>query len=87
MTEPNKERLHLFFNDEDLLFADGFDASIIGLDTNSMRVVYSKQKMIDGLVDGGMDLDEAMEYLEFNTWCAYVGDKTPIYVDEIDCFE
>jgi len=87
MTEPNKERLLLFFDDEDLLFADGFDASIIGLDTNSMRVVYSKQKMIDGLVDGGMDLDEAMEYLEFNTWCAYVGEKTPIYVDEIDCFE
>jgi hypothetical protein len=87
MTEPNKERLLLFFDDEDLLFADGFDASIIGLDTNSMRVVYSKQKMIDGLVDGGMDLDEAMEFLEFNTWCAYVGEKTPIYVDEIDCFE
>jgi hypothetical protein len=87
MTEPNKERLLLFFDDEDLLFADGFDASIIGLDTNSMRVVYSKQKMIDGLVDGGMELDEAMEFLEFNTWCAYVGEKTPIYVDEIDCFE
>jgi hypothetical protein len=87
MTEPNKERLLLFFDDEDLLFADGFDASIIGLDTNSMRVVYSKQKMIDGLVDGGMDLDEAMEFLEYNTWCAYVGEKTPIYVDEIDCFE
>jgi hypothetical protein len=52
-----------------------------------MRVVYSKQKMIDCLVNDGMDLDEAMEYLEFNTWCAYVGDKTPIYVDEIDCFE
>jgi hypothetical protein len=87
MSEPNKERLLLFFDDEDLLFADGFDASIIGLDTNSMRVVYSKQKMIDGLVDGGMDLDEAMEFLEFNTWCAYVGEKTPIYVDQIDCFE
>jgi hypothetical protein len=87
MTEPNKERLLLFFDDEDLLFADGFDASIIGLDTNSMRVVYSKQKMIDGLVNGGMDLDEAMEFLEYNTWCAYVGEKTPIYVDEIDCFE
>jgi len=87
MTEPNKERLLLFFDDEDLLFADGFDASIIGLDTNSMRVVYSKQKMIDGLVDGGMELDEAMEFLEYNTWCAYVGEKTPIYVDEIDCFE
>ena len=87
MSEPNKERLLLFFDDEELLFADGFDASIIGLDTNSMRVVYSKQKMIDGLVDGGMELDEAMEYLEFNTWCAYFSDKTPIYVDEIDCFE
>ena len=61
MSEPNKERLHLFFNDDEVLFAEGFDASIMGLDTNSLRVVYSKQKMIDGLVDGGMELDEAME--------------------------
>ena len=34
-----------------------------------------------------MELDEAIEYLEFNTWGAYVGEQTPIYVDEIDVFE
>ena len=81
MSEPNKERLHLFFNDDELLFADGFDAAIIGLDTNSMRVVYSKQKMIDCLVDDGMDLDEAIEYLEFKAIWKVVpsGFVNPLY--------
>jgi hypothetical protein len=49
-------------------------------------VVYSKQKMID-ILEPEMGLDDAIEYLEFNTWCAFVGNQTPIYIDEIDVFE
>ena len=82
----NREKILAFVPEEDLLFADGFDDAIMGLDTNSLRVVYSKQKMIECLLKD-MELDEAIEYLEFNTWGAYVGEQTPIYVDEIDVFE
>jgi hypothetical protein len=81
-----REKILAFVPDEELLFADGFDDAIIGLDTNNLRVVYSKQKMIE-ILEPEMGLDDAIEYLEFNTWCAYVGDKTPIYMDEIDVFE
>jgi hypothetical protein len=81
-----REKILAFVPDEELLFADGFDDAIIGLDTNNLRVVYSKQKMIE-ILEPEMGLDDAIEYLEFNTWCAYVGDKTPIYIDEIDVFE
>jgi hypothetical protein len=81
-----REQLLKFVPDDTLLFADGFDDAIMGLDTNSLRVVYSKQKMIECLLKD-MELDEAIEYLEFNTWGAYVGEQTPIYVDEIDVFE
>jgi hypothetical protein len=81
-----REQLLDFVPDDTLLFADGFDDAIIGLETNSLRVVYSKQKMIQLLLDD-MELDDAIEYLEFNTWSAYVGEQTPIYVDEIDVFE
>jgi len=81
-----REKILAFVPDEELLFADGFDDAIIGLDTNNLRVVYSKQKMIS-ILEPEMGLDDAIEYLEFNTWCAYVGDKTPIYMDEIDVFE
>ena len=81
-----REQLLKFVPDDTLLFADGFDDAIMGLDTNSLRVVYSKQKMIKCLLKD-MELDDAIEYLEFNTWGAYVGEQTPIYVDEIDVFE
>ena len=81
-----REKLLKFVPDDTLLFADGFDDAIMGLDTNSLRVVYSKQKMIECLLKD-MELDDAIEYLEFNTWGAYVGEQTPIYVDEIDVFE
>ena len=80
-----KEQLIEQYFDEKLLFVDGFDEAIIGFDSNSMRVVYSKQKMIE-IMENEMPLDEAIEYLEFNTFCAYVGEQTPIFMDEIDVF-
>jgi hypothetical protein len=30
-----------------------------------------------------MAFDEALEFLEFNTFSAYVGEGTPIFVDDI----
>ena len=64
------------------LLADGFDAAIIGIDSLSERVVYDKQAMVDILIDQEeMSEEDAIEFLEFNTWNAYVGEHTPIYID------
>ena len=71
-------------NDE-TIFVDGFDDAIIGLDTSGevFRVIYDRDKMIDILRDcDRMYLDEAIEYLEYNVWGAYVGEGTPIYAHE-----
>lgn len=66
---------------EDSLKADGFDDCIIGV-TNDGKVVYDIEKMISTLVHKeDMEYEEANEYLEFNTFGAYVGDYTPIYVN------
>ena len=47
-------------------------------------MVYLKSQMIDTLIrDHDMDWEEAIEYLEFNVWGAYVGEQTPIYVNDI----
>ena len=43
--------------------------------------------MIDILVNEDMTPEDAIEYLEYNTWNTYVGDQTPIYIDQIDVFE
>jgi len=69
---------------EPLLFADNFDAAIIGVSIgcDSGRVVYSTKKMAEVLVQNDdMSYEEAWEFLEFNTFCAYVGENTPIYVE------
>ena len=65
----------------ELLFADGFDDAICGVDTVGVRVCYDVDKCIEILVkEHGMDLDEAIEYFDFNVASAYVGEQTPLYI-------
>ena len=69
-----------YYPEEEILKADGFDDAVIGIDPESMRLVYDRNKMFDILVNQGMTMEDVVEYLEFNTFCAYVGEKTPIYI-------
>jgi len=68
------------------LFADGFDDAIIGLNYHEgvHRVVYNSRKMVDVLTDDDMTEKDALEYLNFNTFNAYMGEGTPLYVDVMD---
>ena len=69
---------------EDLLFADGYDSAIIGVAVgfDSQRVVYNVEKMVEaGVEEAGMNYDESLEWLEYNTFGAYVGENTPIYME------
>ena len=40
--------------------------------------------MIDCLTKEGMSFEDAVEYLEFNVWGAYIGKGTPIYSDDLN---
>lgn len=77
------ELLTQMYPEIELLQADGFDAAIIGVDLNSERVVYDVDTMITILVSEGMSPDDAVEHLHFNVLSAYVGEKTPIYINSI----
>ena len=78
----NLEEIIEMFPDEEFLKADGFDNAIIGVEPNTMRLVYNRDKMVEILIeDEKMDEIDAIEYLEYNTWNAHVGDKTPIYIE------
>ncbi len=71
-------------NTDKTLFADGFDDAIIGLNYKGgyHRVVYDGKKMVEKLAkDDDMTEEDAMEYLQFNTFNAYMGKGTPLYVD------
>jgi len=78
-----RDRLSRQYNDKELLFADGFDEAIMGVSLGSTyRVVYDVEKMASSLVtQEEMDYAEAWEYLEYNTFQAHVGKRTPIYVN------
>lgn len=83
----NREQVTEFIDEEYLdkvLFADGFDDAIIGYDEQSKRVVYSQQRMILTLMNDGMEFEDAIEYLGFNVWSAYVGEHQPIYIIELE---
>ena len=70
------------YPEEEFLKADGFDEAIIGVEPNSMRLVYDRDKMIEILmIDEKLTELDAIEYLLFNTWDAYVGEKTPIFIE------
>ena len=67
----------------DVLIADGFDDAIIGIKDDTGVVYYSKEKVIDILIHKHSMTDvDAMEYADFNIFCAYMGDKTPIFLDD-----
>jgi hypothetical protein len=67
------------FEEEELLFVDGFDVAIIGIDTVTYRVVYNKEIMIEVLIAEGLSYEDALEHFSYNIEGAYVGEKTPIY--------
>jgi hypothetical protein len=69
---------------DEIMKADGFDEAIIGTDYRTDRIVYSVYKCVKILMKRDrMAFDEALEFLEFNTFSAYVGEGTPIFVDDI----
>jgi len=70
------------------LTADGFDGAIIGMAYRCAQdpiVAYSFSKCVDILMErDSMSYDGAVEYLEFNTVGAYVGDGTPCFIYDLD---
>ena len=71
------------YQDEEILIADGFDDAVIGIDEKSMRLIYSVEKCIEILMKQGMDMTEAIEYFEYNVSGSYVGEKTPIWCEDL----
>jgi hypothetical protein len=72
------------FGKNNLLIADGFDDAVIGIDWN-FRIIYSVELAIRILMNRDkMSRFDAIEFLEFNTFCAYVGDQTPLWMMDTD---
>ncbi len=86
----NREALNEWadnMEDQEILTMDGFDEAIMGHGGQCGQdslAIYSLRKMIEVcMVDSDMDYETAVEYLNFNTLCAYVGPGTPIVLDDL----
>lgn len=65
------------------LLADGLEDAYLGYVINTHHksvAVYDATKCVEVLMRDGMTEEEAQEYLEFNTFCAYVGENGPLFV-------
>lgn len=65
------------------LLADGLEDAYLGYVINTHHkavAVYDAGRCVEVLMEDGMTEEEAVEYLEFNTFCAYVGENGPLFV-------
>lgn len=77
------EKILSWFPDEEIIKADGFDDAIIGIEEDTMKLIYSVSKCID-ILKKQMDESEAAEYFDFNVRGSYIGEKTPIWcIDDL----
>ena len=73
-----------YYEEEEILMANGFDEAVIGIDDKTMRLIYSVTKCIEILmVEMEMDIEEAVEFFEFNVKGSELGEKTPIWCEDM----
>ena len=70
---------------EGAIILDGLDTAILGIVEefgNGPRILYSKEKIIDILVErDGMTSEEAIEYYDFNILGLYAGEQNAVFLD------
>lgn len=71
------------YSDTKLLYADGFDDAILGVDDLSERVIYSVSSCIQ-ILEKDMSREEAIEFFDYNMAGAYMGEHTPIWCNDLD---
>lgn len=92
MADIEKLRQWIAEQNPDALMADGFEDAILGVAERCSKaplVVYDARKCLEILERrDGMEPEEAVEFFQFNTLGAWVGENTPLFLwrpeDEID---
>ena len=85
-----REELADFYIDVDLLFLDEieYDAAIIGVCEQygcELKVAYNANRIITILMNmDNLSYDDAVGYFENNIIGSYVGEKTPVFVWDIE---
>lgn len=84
MSKELLENIVDYYQEEEILKADGFDEAVIGIEESSMRLIYSVGKCIEILmIRDEMSLEDALDYFRYNVSGSYVGEKTPIWSEDM----
>lgn len=70
---------------EHTLLADGFEDALIGFGYQHTKVIaiYDYHKCVNVLIErDGMTEEEAVEHMDYNVVGSYVGEHTPIFINE-----
>ena len=69
----------------DLLRMDGFDDAILGVveRIGLQTVCYDLNKVIEILMEQGMDEQDAWDWYQFNMLGAWVGEATPVFLERL----
>ena len=71
------------YKDESFLTLTGFDDCILGVDEVDLKLIYSKTKILGKLMSDNVTTElDAIEYYNFNILGSYVGEQTPIFLDD-----
>ena len=70
--------------DETILLADGLENAFMGIGRQFHYpiAIYSYKKTIKTLMRSGMDREEAIEYFDYNIAGSFVGDQTPVFLQD-----
>jgi len=70
------------YPETEILLADGFEKAFLGIGQqfNTYFAIYDKNKCIN-ILSKDMTYEEAVEYFQFNVVGAYVGENTPVFLD------
>jgi hypothetical protein len=74
-------------DDEELLFADGFDSALLGVIMRCGQppiVVYDRSACLAILMSEGLSVEQAEEHFTFNVEGSWVGERTPGYLVTLD---
>ena len=70
--------------DETVLLADGLESAFMGIGRQFTHpvAIYSYKKTLKCLKGMGMTREDAIEYFDYNIAGAFVGDQTPVFLQD-----
>lgn len=81
MMTPKEIELMLEEENPEALLLDGYESALIGVARRCgqpMLAVYDEDRIIQALIERGLDMLEAVDFYEHNVVGAWVGPMTPI---------